>query len=55
VIEGIVEKFENLIIRSAEEFEEKSDIRIIKNTRATKIKILKIGILVFLFFNSFHI
>jgi len=37
VIEGVVEKFENLIIRSAEEFEEKSNIKIILNTKATKI------------------
>ncbi len=37
VIDGVVEKFENLIIRSAEEFEEKQNIKIIQNTRATKI------------------
>ena len=37
VFEGIVEKFENLIIRPVKEFEEKYNIKIIQNTEATKI------------------
>jgi len=37
VIGGVVEKFDNLIIRSVKEFEEKYHIKIIQNTMATKI------------------
>ena len=37
VFEGIVEKFENLIVRSIKEFEDKYGIKIIQNTEAIKI------------------